>query len=79
MFCLYSSVCGNSAYIIGSTVETERGLEEFLSVFTDHRTSKTVDIVRILCQLLTHDDADCVLNAAGTLGTIVCRFQTLNL
>jgi hypothetical protein len=60
-------------------VETERGLKQFLSVFVDNRTSKTVDIIRILCQLLTHSDSDCVLNAAGTLGTIVCRFNTVNL
>jgi hypothetical protein len=75
---LFFSICGNSAYIIGSIVETERGLEQFLSVFVDNQTLKTVDIVKILCQLLTHSDPDCVLNATGTLGTIVCRFHTLN-
>jgi hypothetical protein len=76
---IYFSICGNSAYIIGSIVETEEGLKQFLSIFVDNQTSETVDIIRTLCQLLTHSDADCVLNAAGTLGTIVCRFHTLNL
>ena len=39
----------------------------------------TIDIIQALCQMLTHADLDCVLNATGTLGTIVCRFRTLNL
>ncbi len=78
MFCVYSSVCGNSAYIIGSTVETERGLKEFLSIFGKNGRGKTIDIIRIFGQLLTHSDSDCVLNAAGTLGTIVCRLKILN-
>ncbi len=72
------SICGNSAYIIGSTVETERGLKEFLSIFAKNGTEKTIDIIRIFGQLLTHLDDDCVLNATGTLGTIVCMFQILN-
>lgn len=69
------SICGNSAYILGSTVEIETGLKKFLHVFSAERTADTVDIVRILCHLLTHADSECVLNAAGTLGTIVCRFH----
>lgn len=77
---IYSfSICGNCAYIIGSTLETENGLKKFLSVFTNDCTLKTVDIINLLCQMLTHSDPDCVLNASGTLGTIVCRFLTLNL
>ncbi len=64
-------------------METERGLQQFLLVFNNNnnennRTTKTVDIIRIFGQLLTHTDEDCVLNATGTLGTIVCRLQTLN-
>lgn len=78
-FYYYSSICGNSAYIIGSTVETDKGLKQFLSAFNNYQTPKSIDIVQILCQLLTHADSDCVLNATGTLGTIVCRFQTVNL
>ena len=58
-------------------METERGLKEFLSVFTSHRTTKSGDIIKILGHLLTHADADCILNATGTLGTIVCRFEIL--
>ncbi len=62
-----------------SIVDTERGLEQFLSIFDGSHWSQTVDIIGRLCQLLTHTDFDCVLNATGTLGTIVCRFLTLNL
>jgi hypothetical protein len=60
-------------------VETEKGLKQFLTVFADNQISKTIDIIKIFCQLLTHSDADCALNATGTLGTIVCRSQTPNL
>ncbi|CAF4280590.1 unnamed protein product [Rotaria sp. Silwood2] len=63
-------VCGNSAYILGSAVELEPGLKQFLTVFSTDRTSNTVDIIRVLCHLLKHSDSECVLNAAGTLGTI---------
>jgi hypothetical protein len=75
----FHSICGNSAYILGSAVEIESGLKQFLSIFSTDRTPNTVDIIRIFCHLLTHSDSECVLNAAGTLGTIVCRFHTLNL
>jgi hypothetical protein len=64
---------------LGSAVELETGLKRFLTTFSNNRTSNTVDIIRVLCHLLTHSDSECVLNAAGTLGTIVCRFHTLNL
>ena len=53
----------------------ERGLKEFISIFTDQQTLQFVDIIQTLSQLLVHTDADCVLNATGTLGTIVCRFE----
>jgi hypothetical protein len=76
---LFISICGNSAYILGSAVELEPGLRRFLSIFSNDRTSDTVDVIRVLCHLLTHSDSECILNAAGTLGTIVCRFRTLNL
>ncbi|CAF0972066.1 unnamed protein product [Adineta steineri] len=63
-------ICGNSAYIMGSTVGTELGLTHFFTAFSRNRTSNTVDIVQVLCKLLAHSDSECVLNAAGTLGTI---------
>ena len=76
--CFCYSVCGNSAYILGSTVEFEAGLKCFVNIFSNDRIQNSVDIVRILCQLLTHSDSECVLNAAGTLGTIVCRLYNRN-
>ncbi|CAF1343175.1 unnamed protein product [Adineta steineri] len=60
-------ICVNSAYIIGSIIEIENGLELFLSIFT---VNCTIDVIQRLCQLLTHSDFDCVLNATGILGTI---------
>lgn len=59
-------------------MESEEGLKKFLTVFGDQHTMRTVDIIKIFSQLLTHADGDCVLNSTGTLGTIVCRFSTLN-
>ena len=72
-FIFKNSICGNSAYILGSTVELEDGLKRFLIVFSNVEISKTIDVIQILCYLLKHSDTECVLNAAGTLGTIVCR------
>ncbi|CAF4743241.1 unnamed protein product [Rotaria socialis] len=70
LLCDDDRICGNCAFIIGSTVETEKGLKQFLSIFTDDSTIETVDILQLLFQMLTHADPDCVLNATGTLGTI---------
>jgi len=70
---VFYRICGNSAFILGSLVESEGGLQKFLHAFSTERTLHTVDIIRTLCHLLTHADSECVLNAAGTLGTIVCR------
>lgn len=67
-------ICGNSAYVLGTTVEFERGLQEFLTIFSDQQTMKSIDMVKTLSQLLVHTDTDCVLNATGTLGTLVRRF-----
>ena len=64
-------LCSDTAYILGSTIELEKGLEQFLKAFTNCMTTDTIDIVETLCRLLTHQDSECVLNAAGTLGTIV--------
>lgn len=75
LFVLKFRICGNSAYILGSLVEIEIGLKLFLSVFSNYKTKSSVNIVPILTQLLTHPDSECTLNAAGTLGTIVCTFQ----
>ncbi|CAF1204358.1 unnamed protein product [Rotaria sordida] len=70
LLCEDDRICGNCAYIIGSIVEMEKGLKQFLSTFADDYISTIVDIIQILCQMLTHSDSDCVLNATGTLGTI---------
>ncbi|CAF0818705.1 unnamed protein product [Adineta ricciae] len=67
-------ICVNSAYVIGSIVETEHGLERFLSMFHDQHLLETVDIIDKLCQLMTNEDFDCVMNATGILGTI-CNCQ----
>jgi len=61
---------------MGSVVELESGLKRFLTIFSQDPTSNTIDIIDVLCHLLTHSDSECILNAAGTLGTIVCRFHS---
>ncbi|CAF4311652.1 unnamed protein product, partial [Adineta steineri] len=55
-------ICVNSAYIIGSIIEIENGLELFLSIFT---VNCTIDVIQRLCQLLTHSDFDCCSSKEG--------------
>ncbi|UJR14720.1 hypothetical protein I4U23_001713 [Adineta vaga] len=70
LFSEENCLCVNSAYVIGSIVETETGLERFLLLFNDNSMSKTIDIIERLCQLMLNEDFDCVMNATGILGTI---------
>ncbi|CAF0747156.1 unnamed protein product [Didymodactylos carnosus] len=61
-------ICGNVAFIIGSLVETEYGLKRFIDVFNNNKID--VNILQILCTMLKKSDPECVLNSAGSLGTI---------
>ena len=73
--CISFRVAGNSAYIIGTIAETEMGCHRILGLAKgEHFESRK--ILPDLTRMLTFDDAESVMNAAGTMGTLVIIMKT---
>lgn len=66
-FC-WNRVAGNAAYILGTLAESEFGCTRVLSL-VQHSSSEK--ILQDLTRMLTFDDSESVMNAAGTMGTLV--------
>ena len=64
------SVAGNSAYIIGTLAESDLGCCRIMAL-AKGRHSESRRILGDLTRMLTFDDAESVMNAAGTMGTLV--------
>ncbi|XP_074654877.1 uncharacterized protein LOC141908654 [Tubulanus polymorphus] len=64
-------VAGNSAYIIGTVAESEIGCYRVLRLTQQSRNIPTGrNVLDDLTKMLTFDDAESVMNAAGTIGTL---------
>ena len=63
-------VAGNSAYIIGTLAESELGCMRILSL-AHGSSQESKRILPDLTRMLTFDDSESVMNAAGTMGTLV--------
>ena len=72
ILCIFR-VAGNSAYIIGTLAESELGCMRILSL-AKGSSKESKKILPDLTTMLTFDDSESVMNAAGTMGTLVCRF-----
>ncbi|KAL8562936.1 hypothetical protein ACOMHN_004628 [Nucella lapillus] len=64
-----SRVAGNSAYIIGTLAELDLGCARIMAL-AKGRHSESRRILADLTCMLTFDDAESVMNAAGTMGTL---------
>lgn len=62
-------VAGNAAYIIGTVAETEMGCYRILGLAKGQQGERK--ILADLTRMLTFDDSESVMNAAGTMGTLV--------
>ncbi|KAL3870808.1 hypothetical protein ACJMK2_038848 [Sinanodonta woodiana] len=62
-------VAGNSAYIIGTLAESELGCVRVLSLAKDGSPESKKILPDLTC-MLTFDDSESVMNAAGTMGTL---------
>ncbi|MGH0153261.1 UNVERIFIED_CONTAM: hypothetical protein FKN15_045993 [Acipenser sinensis] len=58
-------LCSNAAYILGSIAESETGTQQLVSL------GGAGDLLGTLTALLSWDDAEAVMNAAGTIGTLM--------
>lgn len=68
---MYFRVAGNAAYILGTLAESEIGCLRVLSL-VNGSSSDSKKILPHLTRMLTFDDSESVMNAAGTMGTLVC-------
>jgi hypothetical protein len=64
-------ISGNSAYVFGTIAETEIGIKKVINLISGQESNS---ILNNLVKLLKCDDYECLMNAAGTIGTIVSRF-----
>ena len=65
-----SRVAGNAAYILGTVAESELGCVRVIGL-TDSKHPDSRRILPDLTGMLLFDDAESVMNAAGTMGTLV--------
>lgn len=67
---MFFRVAGNAAYIIGTLAESELGCYRILGLAKgQHVESKR--ILPDLVNMLGFEDSESVMNAAGTMGTLV--------
>lgn len=66
-------ISGNSAYIIGTIAENEIGISRIIELLNSKTNPESKNILPYLIKMLQSDDDECLMNAAGTIGTIVCK------
>ena len=66
-------IAGNESYVVGSLAETSLGCSRIIRVCTNSAVDDESEVLLNLTSLLDVSDAETVLNAAGTLGTLVSK------
>ena len=69
MLCVHR-VAGNAAYILGTVAENELGCYRIIAM-TAACAPKCNTILVDLTNMLAFDDSESMMNAAGTIGTLV--------
>jgi chaperone required for assembly of F1-ATPase len=68
-------VSGNSAYVFGTIAENDNGIERIMTILNKENANQTNpesdNFLLYLVNLLRSTDYECLMNAAGTIGTIV--------
>lgn len=64
-------VSGNSAFVFGTIAETNEGISVILDFLNDQSHPESNKLLTYLIKLLKSSDYECMMNAAGTIGTIV--------
>ena len=68
-----SRISGNSAYVLGTIAETENGTERIIELLNNQTNKDAKFILLYMINMLKSNDAECLMNAAGTIGTIVIK------
>ena len=61
---------GNASYVIGTLAETDLGKRQIVQICTD-KGDQAKKILPALTNMLDMADTETVMNAAGTMGTLV--------
>lgn len=61
---------GNASYVIGTLAETDLGKRRIVQICTD-KGDQAKKILPALTNMLDMADTETVMNAAGTMGTLV--------
>ena len=64
-------VSGNSAYVFGTIAESDDGIERIITLLNNKLNPESENFLLYLVNLLRSTDYECLMNAAGTIGTIV--------
>ena len=64
-------VSGNSAYVFGTIAESSEGIERIVGLLNNKKNPESNNILLNLVNMLKSTDYECLMNAAGTIGTIV--------
>ena len=67
-------ISGNSAYVFGTLAETEEGIDRIIYLLNNNSNPESAKILSYLIKLLKSNDYECMMNAAGSIGTIVVNF-----
>lgn len=70
-------VAGNAAYVIGTLAEMDLGKKRIVHIFTE-RGEQTKRVLPSLTKMLDMLDMETVMNAAGTLGTLVWKTSKIS-
>ena len=68
--CFSCSTAGNASYVIGTLAETDLGKKRIVHICTD-KGDQAKKILPALTGMLDMVDTETVMNAAGTMGTLV--------
>ncbi len=63
-------VSGNSAYVFGTIAESQDGIDRITNLLNNGNYDSH-NVLSYLVKLLKTSDYECLMNAAGTIGTIV--------
>lgn len=68
-------ISGNAAYVFGTIAEASDGIDRVLALLNNRSHPLASQILVNLVNLLKTSDFECMMNAAGSIGTIVGKFR----
>lgn len=71
-------ISGNSAYVFGTIAESDEGIGRIVYMLNNKANPESANVLPYLVKLLKSADYECMMNAAGSIGTIVIHTSRLS-